>query len=244
MRRILCTSLFFLLTASSLRAQFGSPDLAPENVIRVKGEGQVQVSPDRFVAGLGVIAEGPTMAAAIAANDAHAKNLLAWFTEAGLTAAEIQTVDFSLRPTYAHKDAEEKEKPTGYRAAKTFAVSLADLARLENVLHKSYDRGANRIYSIHFHTTHLKEHRDRARELAIELAREKATKLAAAAGRTLGPVLSITETGGSVYEPGEQTPERQMSEYEPSLVRLAEGSTLSPGTLSITAELVVDFALK
>jgi uncharacterized protein len=59
----------------------------------------------------------------------------------------------------------------------------------------------NHVNGVEFETTEFKRHRESARQLALAAAREKAQKMAAALGCSVGKPLAINETygGGSWY---------------------------------------------
>ena len=69
---------------------------------------------------------------------------------------------------------------------------------------KSTELGANRIQSVDFHSSKIKNARRKARRMAVDAAREKAENYCEAAGVELGKVLSIedidpTRGGGENY---------------------------------------------
>jgi len=55
--------------------------------------------------------------------------------------------------------------------------------------------GINRIEGVDFRTTQIRAHKDRARQMAIKAAQEKAIALAREIGQTIGKAYSITEEG-------------------------------------------------
>lgn len=216
---------------------------APANAIRVVGAAQVKTAPDRVTVTLGVTAEEPTVQKAVLAHNASVRALFGVFDKAGLPASAITTGDFSVGQATTFR--EGRMERSGYRISKSFVIALDDIRTLEDLITRALENGANEVSSISFETTKLKDLRERARELALTLAMEKAAKLASRAGRTLGPILSITELAGSVYSPyslrWEAGYQGQIRDLPPG--GLPEEATLSAGSLSVTAELLVDFTL-
>lgn len=228
-----------ILGAARVCAQTPSNAYAPPNAIRVTGAGEVRTVPDIFAVSLGVHTEAPTVVDAVATNDKQVKELFRVFEAAGLTANEIITRRSSIDEAYDY----ESRKRTGYAVSKTFEVSLGQAELIQDLVAKALQNGANRVGDITAGSTELKKYRHRARELAFDIAKEKATKLAAQAGRALGPVLSITETGSGTHW-RDESERRQALTSDTSPTGLTHEATISSGSLSITADLVIDFALQ
>jgi uncharacterized protein YggE len=80
-----------------------------------------------------------------------------------------------------------------------FVVTLSDPAKVESLISQMLEVGVNHVNGVEFQTTEFKRHRESARELALKAAREKAEKMAAVLGCTIGKPLSINEGyGGGV----------------------------------------------
>ena len=56
-------------------------------------------------------------------------------------------------------------------------ITLGDVSRFEDLLSDTLLAGANHVHNVEFRTTELRQHRDAARALAIQAAREKAEAL-------------------------------------------------------------------
>ena len=97
----------------------------------------------------------------------------------------------SLSQEYRY--ANNERRSIGYLAWIGLTVVISELEQIERVLSGLVDAGANEITATEFHTVKLKELRARARELAINAAREKAEIYAAAAKVTVGQVLHIQD---------------------------------------------------
>lgn len=92
-----------------------------------------------------------------------------------------------------YRFANSERRPIGYVARIGLTVVISELEQIERVLSGLVDAGANEIAATEFHTVKLKELRARARELAINAARDKAGIYAAAAKVTVGQVLHIQD---------------------------------------------------
>ena len=74
-------------------------------------------------------------------------------------------------------------------------------AKVEALISQMLEVGVNHVNGVEFQTTQFKQHRESARELALQAAREKAEKMATALGCAIGKPVAINETygGGSWY---------------------------------------------
>ena len=81
----------------------------------------------------------------------------------------------------------------GYLARISFNVLLRDLTRVEEILSGIVDAGVNKISSVEFQTSQLKEMRANARQRAVEAAYEKAEFYCQAAKVKLGAVIHIED---------------------------------------------------
>ena len=88
---------------------------------------------------------------------------------------------------------------TGYQVSNQVSVTLDDLAKLGPALDALVRSGANQLGGVSFAIANPKPLAERARTAAVADAAAKAKTLAAAAGVTLGPLLSIEE--GSAVRP-------------------------------------------
>jgi uncharacterized protein len=86
-----------------------------------------------------------------------------------------------------------EQKFAGYRTRVQFRVVMSDLTRVEEILTGVIDAGINKINSVDFQTTRLKEIRAEARRQAINAAHEKAEIYCKAAGVNLGEVIHIED---------------------------------------------------
>ncbi|HEY4264939.1 MAG TPA: SIMPL domain-containing protein, partial [Micropepsaceae bacterium] len=96
-------------------------------------------------------------------------------------------------------DAPEQRNIIGYQVSNQVSVTLDDLSKLGAALDALVKSGANQLGGVSFAIANPKPLADRARALAVAEAMAKAKTLAAAAGVTLGPLLSIQE--GTSFRP-------------------------------------------
>lgn len=169
--------------------------------LSVVGTGQATVSPDLLTVVVAVDTAGPSAAAALATDDTEAAGALTTFARGGVQAKDISTSGLSLQPRYAYP----KGVPTvtGYEVDNTVTATLRDIAKsgaiIDAVVASAGD--ALQIESIGFSSADPSLVQNRARARAAAQAVTHAHALARAAGRSLGPVCSMTDRS-QVAEPG------------------------------------------
>jgi len=202
------------------------------HTITVSGEASVSRRPDMATLALGVVTTAPKAMAALNANAARAKAVLAQLTASGLDARDIQTSTLGLAPVWAQDPASGKRRRiTGYSVSNRLTIRLRDLGRLGAVLDAVVANGANRFDGLSFGLQKPGPARDEARIAAVHEALCKAALYARAAGVSLGPVLSISEAGGFNAGP------------TPLLLRAEARVPIARGEVVITARVRVVVAL-
>ena len=96
-----------------------------------------------------------------------------------------------------------ERRPIGYLARIGLTVILSQLDHTEEIVSGLVDAGADEITAIEFHTVHHKELRARARELAMNAARQKAEIYAAAGRVSVGEILHIQDVDPNILRRGE-----------------------------------------
>jgi len=166
----------------------GRPDLS---LITVTGDAEVRVVPDEVILTLGVETQNQDLAAAKNENDQKVQKIIEFAKKQKIEEKHIKTDYLSIEPRYA--DQWEHKRFVGYFVRKTIAITLKDTARFEELLSGVLESGANYLHGIQFQTTELRKHRDEARALAINAAKEKAVALAKELGQTVGRPHTIQE---------------------------------------------------
>ena len=184
-------SLALLLAAATVSAQ---PALEA-NTITVSGQGLVSAPPDRAVLQLGVQTVAPTAAEALRQHEDDVARVLARVRSFGIADRQIQIQALQLGENYGQSG------PDGYRAFRIVSVTTDSLAAVPEIVAGVVESGANQLNGIDYTLSEPGRYRDRALDEAVRQARGKAERLAAAAGATLGPVVSILEEGLGVVQP-------------------------------------------
>lgn len=201
--------------------------------ITVTGEGVVEGVPDMAILSLGVTTQGETAAEAMAANSAALAKVLEKLKASGIEDRDLQTSNLSLNPTWSNYDGSAGQKITGYTASNLLSVRVRALPALGGVIDSAISDGANALNGLTFTLSQPRPALDAARMAAVADARAKAELLAAAAGVSLGPILSIAEGGGAPF-PGPMFRAEAM---------LSDAAPVEPGTVSTTAIVTIVYQI-
>ena len=160
--------------------------------IWVRGTGTASGPRDECVLTLGAESRAPSAQAAMAATAAAAQGMRSALLAAGLDEA-LATSAVSLTPFY-----DDYPTVAGYEGSVRMAARSRDLAAVGDVLAAVVAAGgdAARIHEVAFQHADPSALMALARERAWGDAHGRASQLAALAGRALGDVLAIDETGG------------------------------------------------
>lgn len=190
--RVVSSFLFSAALSLPLALSAALPALA-EGTITVTGEASIPATPDMATVSLGVTTEGKTAAEAMSANSEALAGVIARLTAAGIAEQDLQTTSLSLNPNWVGYDAGQTPTISNYIATNMLNVRVRDLAALGGVLDASIADGANTLNGITFELAMPRPVLDEARKAAVADAAAKAALYAAAAGVSLGKVMSISE---------------------------------------------------
>jgi uncharacterized protein len=225
-------SLLLALTLAALAAGCAptlSRSAAEDDVIAVTGSGRFNASPDVAVLTLGVDASGPALAEVTADAGRRMTAVLARVKSFGVADADIATVVYSVEPRMAPMapiDPGRRDEPpriVGYRVTNVVQVAVRKISDAAPILDAAVAAGANTVRGIRFTLADPSAAHAQARAEAVRDALAKARQLATAAGVTLGPVLSIRESGG----PPQFAPMR-------ALATRPDMPAIEPGQLEVT----------
>ena len=161
--------------------------------LTVQGSGQASAAPDVLTAVFGFATTAGSSGAALGANNGQVNQALSALTANGVARSDMQTTGLTLQPQYAYP----KGVPTltGYQVTNTVTATLRDIATagaaVDGVVTASGD--AAQIDSLTFSFGDPARVEARARADAVHRAVAHAAAMAAAAGRRLGPVCSLTD---------------------------------------------------
>lgn len=211
-------------------------DAQTPRVISVSGMGEASAAPDQARISLGVTTEARNARDALRANSQAMQAIFDQMEELGIPEENIQTSNLSINPQYPpyNQNNPQPRRITGYQVSNTVSVLFEDLDAFGAGLDAIVSSGANELHGISFSISETDEMMTAARTSAVEDARARAETLAAAAGVTLGDVLSISEGGG--YSPQPVYARMAMNESASFDVPVAAGEQ----TLSVSVNMVFE----
>lgn len=220
-----------LLTLAAVLAAVSLPGSASSAAaegggLTVQGTASVVSVPDRAELSFGVESQGQTAKAALAANAAEMRRVLAAVRAAGGT--ELKTQSVSLSPRY-----NERNEVQAFVATNTVSATIREIAKAGALIDAAVNAGANQVYGPSLSRGDQSELYRNALKAAVADARTSAQALAAAANLSLGRITSILEGGGSVPQP-----------YAVADKAVVAGSTpIEPGSQQIRAVVSITFSV-
>ena len=200
--------------------------------IQVTGTGTVSASPDQAILSLAVQTQGATATQATSANAIAMANVIAALTNAGIGNSSIQTVSYTLSPTYSNP-VNQSVPPViiGYIAVNVIQVTVNDLRSVGRILDLAISAGANQVQGVSFTLSSytLAALQKEALQLALADADGQAKAMATTLGVTIVGPISVTP--GYEFQP---------TNYS-RLAATAE-TPIQSGTLQVTATAQVTYA--
>jgi uncharacterized protein YggE len=169
--------------------------------IRVLGHGVVAAPPDKVSLDVSVVTQAATAGAASAANAKASRSVLDALKSEFPDASELSTRGYSLRADFDYDKSSGRRKPSGFSARNTIHVALDDLGAAGRLIDTAIKAGATEVQGVQFGVKDDAPLRRDALAQATRDARAKADVLAASLGGTVGPAISIAESGAVSRRP-------------------------------------------
>jgi hypothetical protein len=205
-----------------------------ERTVSVSATGSVAAAPDRASISTGVLTEGATAREAMAQNSAVMQKLIEGLKALGIDAKDIQTTAINISPRYTQPRNNQPPTINGYQAQNQVRIVVRKLQTLGDILDKATSLGANQMGGISFDVSNAETLKDDARKVAMTNARRRAELYAVAAGVSLGPVLSISET----FRDGPLPVRGNMR------AAMADSVPVEPGSVDLSVQVHVTYGLR
>jgi uncharacterized protein YggE len=249
MKRSIILSVILMCLAVSSSAQ--EIDKLP--VITVLGTAEVQIAPDEAVCSVDVSKTNKDLQTAKRLNDESVGKILELTRRFSILPQNVQTTQIAVDMKYEsirdpktrifsdEGDEIGKRVFKGYVVSKTVTVRLTDLSRFEEFFAEVLQTGVSSVNNIRFETSKLRENKDKAREMAMKAAKEKATAMAAAVGQNIGRAVKITEAsvGGQPF----MNYAANSNAIGTAGVFTESVATFAAGAIKIEAQVTVSFQL-
>ncbi|HZZ00571.1 MAG TPA: SIMPL domain-containing protein [Candidatus Baltobacteraceae bacterium] len=199
MTRIAPVALSFLLViCGALPARAAGP-----TELSISGTGSVTLPPDLATVDATVETNAPNITEAISDNNARYDRVVAALTRAGIARNDVTlssyNVNYVPKPKITPPNSEERY---GYTVTRGFNVKVRRIAMAGQVIDACTAAGATGINGVGFAIANPAPARDRAIAMAVDDARDTATKLATAAGLRIVGIKSLDLGGGPIVPQG------------------------------------------
>jgi uncharacterized protein YggE len=169
--------------------------------ITVQGTGQATGTPNVLNASFGFSTTAGSSTSALSENNTKVTQALAALAASGVDSRDVKTTGLSLSPQYAFPHG--VPTLTGFQVTDTVSATMRDVtkagAAIDAVVGAAGD--AAQINGLSFSLADPAKVQDEARAQAVHLAVAHAEAMAAAAGRRLGPVCSLTDNTQPPQQP-------------------------------------------
>jgi uncharacterized protein len=234
-KRVLSVAVLLGLGVVMLSACAGSPSAAGPapgaGGITARGQGTVTGTPDTLTIILGVQTQADRAADALDQNNQQAAAVIDTLKRSGVPETDLQTSQLTINPNTDPMTG----RITGYQVTNQVTVTLHDIPKAGSVIDAASRAAGDavRVQQVNFSISDDSALLARARANAVRQAQAQAKQMADAAGVGLGPLRSISESGGATPPP---TPMFR------ALDNAAGSVPLQPGTqqLSVSVDVVYD----
>ena len=195
------TAMTLLISGAPIAPVAALAQDAPKRTLSVSATGTVTAEPDIAVVSMGVVSNAKTARAALSANTKAMTALIEQLVAQAIAKKDLQTSNFSVQPRYIYpkRSNDGQQRPprvVGYTVSNQLTAIVRNLDSLGEVLDKAVSTGSNQIQGLRFSIDKPGPLRDEARKRAVSRAIAKAKLLAEAAGVNLGPIMTMSESGG------------------------------------------------
>lgn len=222
--------LALLLLAALLLPGFA---MADEGSLTVIGTASVAVQPDMARVSVGVESKAATVEEASAANALTVNAVIKALQAAGVAQDDLSTENYYVGMEYNYSSFGDPEVK-GYNVSNTLNVIIRDMDKIGAVIDAAIAAGANQVYGVTFLSTQEKDAHDEALALAVQEGMRKASLLAMAAGRQLGTLEAMEESGSYSYASN--------ATYDAKA--LSAGTSIMVEDLSVSATVIMTYELK
>jgi uncharacterized protein len=201
------------------------------NVIKVKGEGEIAVQPDTASVNLGVVTESKELIDAQQQNSIVGNKVIDSLIALGIDRKQIQTFDYRIEPNYDYDQG--KQIFRGYKVTHILEVKIDDLSIIGKVVDTAVQNGANYVANVQFTTRYKETYYQQALVMALNNASSKAQTIANTIRVTLNPTPILVTEGTDVIQPFES--------HQVAFAKGASSTQILPGQLQIKASVAAEY---
>ncbi len=183
------TILSFTLALASISA-LASP-LPSKPHIYVEGSATIEVEPNEMSFSITIAHTAPDVSTAKNNVDSRSIKLIDLCKEIGISVTDIATTTLRVSPAYTYRN--DRRVPDGTTVSRDIDILLRDLSQYPKIIQAFIDSDISQTISTKLLVSEGSKVTDSALEKALVDARQRASKLAAAEGKKLGGIYSISE---------------------------------------------------
>ena len=211
--------------------------------VTISSRETIKVTPDMAEIIYGIRTENEDAKVCQQENTEKLNSVLEFLKGQGFEEKSIKTSGYSLDPRYDWSG--NKQTLIGYEMRTQVTLTDVPIDQVGGLLSKTVESGANEIQSVSYFASKYDEAYQQALTKAVETARAKAETLAAARGKKIGGVLSVTEYGDNQY--GRYISANYKMETGAGAVMETAAAAMDmgvmPGEMEVSAQINVDFSL-
>lgn len=232
MKKFLSLTILLLMICTTTFAEEIKPP-----TISVSGEGIVEANPDRATISVGVITREKSPSAVQNSNARAAQSVINSIVALGVEHKNISTGNYNFSPTYRRRD-DGRNEIDGYEATNSVTIVVDDLNLIGKIIDVALSHGANQVTALSLGLRDKTAYQDAALRLAVLDAKRKAEIAAAALGKNILGVRSVSINSSSVSAPRNYKMTRAMAEDS-----LSVETPIESGTLQCSASVHVEFEI-
>lgn len=185
-----------LLAAFAVMMTCTFAQAAESRTISVDGTSTLKIAPDKATVNVRIETTAKDAKDASAQNAVIMNRIQNSLMALSITKDKMKTTNYSLSPNYDYNDG--RNKLTGYTVSNEILVIVDDINKVGNVIDTSINAGANSIGSVEFGLKDSDGYKEKALREAVLDARRKADTIAAALGKTIVNVQSVSANNSYV----------------------------------------------
>ena len=212
---------------------------APDRLVTVSGNGEVETVPDRALVLVGSEARNPDLKTAQQQVNRVVDRFLALCDELRIPREQVQSTAANVQAEFDWNNETHERRMLGYYVSRQLQVDLRDLDQLGPLMERAVSSGVNQVSPPQLGTTRAEALRREALTKAADDARLNAEALAKTLGARIGKVRRIASSDVGL-QPPPQPVERAMA-----MMKDGGGGaeTYETGQIKINAQVTAEFDL-
>jgi uncharacterized protein len=236
---------FFLIAVLLLAGVAGGQSMPPAataqvNTIYAGADGKVESAPDTVVLRFDIAAQEDSSRAAYDKATAAADRVRQVLKTNGIDVKSMQVGFYSVQPMYDWKN--PKHKVIGYRVSTDLILKLRDFSKIGSIIEQTADIDSMQNQSLNYTLEDVEPAKAKAAEDGLKKARNQASAVAIAGGRTLGELLyASVDVSQQIIMP---VPMMRRAAVGGAQAAEAPTAEFTPQSVTINAHVNAMFALK